>query len=117
MVKIDPPKLVLPGTNFSINKDPPELTCFIARYGLPLKNLDHLPVMHCRPLEHISLAKFGPVVYVGGFPGFLETTQAQQFSSTQATVASFPAAHNTQFPRTLCKVCNERTFSNAVWGH
>ena len=25
MVKMDPPKLVPPGTNFSINKDPPEL--------------------------------------------------------------------------------------------
>ena len=25
MVKMDPPKLVPPGTNFPINKDPPEL--------------------------------------------------------------------------------------------
>ena len=44
------------------------------------------------------------------FPRFLETTQARQFSSTQCTVVSFPAARNTQFPRTLCKVCDERTF-------
>ena len=34
MVKMDPPKLVPPGTNFLINKDPPEL--------ILLKNLDPL---------------------------------------------------------------------------
>ena len=50
------------------------------------------------------------LAYVGGFPRFLETTQARQFSSTQCTVVSFPAARNTQFPCTLCKVCDERMF-------
>ena len=39
-----PPKLVPPGINFLINKDPPG-TYFPAKYGLPLKNLDHLPEM------------------------------------------------------------------------
>ena len=34
MVKMDPPKLVPPGTNFSINKDPPEL--------ILLQNMDSL---------------------------------------------------------------------------
>ena len=34
MVKMDPPKLVSPGTNFSINKDPPEL--------ILLQNMDSL---------------------------------------------------------------------------
>ena len=40
----------------------------------------------------------------------MEIIQARQFSSMQCTVVSFPAARNNQFPRTLCKVCNERTF-------
>ena len=34
MVKMDPPKLVPPGTNFLINKDPPEL--------IFLQNMDSL---------------------------------------------------------------------------
>ena len=40
MVKMDPPKLVPPGTNLLINTDPPEL--------ILLQNLDH-------PLELILL--------------------------------------------------------------
>ena len=44
------------------------------------------------------------------FPRFLETTQARQFSSTQYTVVSFPVERKSHFPRTMCKVCDERTF-------
>ena len=43
MVKMPPPKLVSPRTNFSKNNDPG--TSFTAKNGLPLKNLDHLPQM------------------------------------------------------------------------
>ena len=43
-------------------------TYFTAKYGHPLKTLDHLPQNVDPP--HISLAKFGPVTYLGGFQGF-----------------------------------------------
>ena len=50
MVKMAPPKLVPPGTYFT------------AKYGLPLKNLDHLTQMKKRiDPEHISVTKFRPV--------------------------------------------------------
>ena len=42
MVKMDPPKLVPPRTNFLINKDP-EL--------ILLKNLDHLPKVPYNPFN------------------------------------------------------------------
>ena len=42
MVKMDPPELVSPGTNYQ--QGPPG-TYFTAKYGLPLKNLDHLSEM------------------------------------------------------------------------
>ena len=66
--KNGPPKLVPPGTYFT------------EKYGLPLKNLDHLPQMKNVDPEHTC--KFGPVAYLGGFPRYFETTQARKFSST-----------------------------------
>ena len=76
----------------------------------PSENLDHLPqIKKSIDPEHISLAKFGPVAYLGGLLRFLETTQAHKFSSTQCTAASFPAERTQHsFPRTLhnfCKRC------------
>ena len=69
MEKMAPPKLVPPRTNFLIT----------AKYGLLLKNLDHLTQMkNVDP----SLTKFGPVASLGGF---VETIQALKFSSTQCT--------------------------------
>ena len=65
MVKMDPPKLVPPGTNFSINKDPRN----ISYSKTLLKNLDQLPQMKNVDLEHISLTKLGPVAYLRGFQG------------------------------------------------
>ena len=65
--KNGPPKIGSPlELIFSINKEPPG-TYFTAKYGLPLKNVDHLPQIDP---EHISLAKFGLVAYLGGFRGF-----------------------------------------------
>ena len=64
-------------------------------------------------LEHISLANFGPVAYVGGVVRllrFLETTLAHQFSSTRCTAVSFPATRNTQLLGTLRKFCNKHMF-------
>ena len=72
-------------------------TYFTAKYGLPLKNLDHLPQMKKVDPERISLAKFRPVAYQGGLLRFLEATQACMFSSTQCTVPSFPAELHTAF--------------------
>ena len=37
-----------------------------------MKNLDHLTQMKNVDPEHISLAKFGPVAYLGGLLRFLE---------------------------------------------
>ena len=68
MVKMGPPKLVLPGTYFTA-----------------LKNLDHLTQMKNVDPEPISLTKFGPVAYLGTLLRFLETIQARKFSSTQCT--------------------------------
>ena len=68
MVKMGPPKLVLPGTYFTA-----------------LKNLDHLTQMKNVNPEPISLTKFGPVAYLGTLLRFLETIQARKFSSTQCT--------------------------------
>ena len=63
--------------------------------------------------EHISLAKFGPVAYLGGLLRFLETTQAHKFSSTQCTAASFPAERTQHsFPRTLHNFCERCTRPN-----
>ena len=45
MVKMALPKLVPPGTDFLINKDPLELI-FAEKYGLFLKHLHHLPEMN-----------------------------------------------------------------------
>ena len=47
--------------------------------------------------KHISLAKFRPVANLGGLLRFLETTQACTFSSTQCTVAHFPAELHAAF--------------------
>ena len=102
-VKMDPPKLVPPGT---INKDAPELAL--------LQNMDSLwKIYKCMQTWNISLANFGPVAYVGGVVRllrFLETTLAHQFSSTQCTGVSFPATCNTQLLRTLRKFCNKHMF-------
>lgn len=45
-----------------------------------------------------------------GFPRFVEAAQAHQFSSTQYTVASFPAAHSIQ-------ILWQMHISNSAWGH
>ena len=109
MVKMDPQKLVHPGTNFSINKDPPEL--------ILLQNMDSLWKIWTTSYrwknvdpEYISLAKLGPVAYPWRFLRFLETTHTCQFSSMQYTVVSFPAARKSHLPCTLCKVCDECMF-------
>lgn len=44
-----------------------------------------------------------------GFPRFVEAAQAHQFSSTQYTVASFPAAHSIQ-------ILWQMHISNSAWG-
>ena len=66
---MDPSKLVPPGTNFLINTDPPEL--------ILLQNMDSLWKIWTTShrwknvdAEHISFAKLGPMVYLGGFWGF-----------------------------------------------
>ena len=76
MIKMNPPKLAPPGTNFLINKDPQNLFCCkiwtpAERFGPPhtnektytsnifhLQNLDHLTQMKNVDPEHISLTKF-----------------------------------------------------------
>ena len=79
MVKMDPPKLAPPGTNFLIDKNPPVLI-LLQKYGLPLKNLDHLTQMEkYRPFTY----KFGPVAYLGGLVRFWKLFRRSKFSSTQ----------------------------------
>jgi len=56
-----------------------------AKYGLPLKNLDHFPQMKKRRPWTYFTYKFGPVAYLGGLFRFLETIQVRTFSSTQCT--------------------------------
>ena len=51
---------------------PSKLISF-AKYGFPLKNLDHLPKMKNVDAEHI----------LGEFLRFLGTTQAHKYSNTQ----------------------------------
>ena len=100
--KNGPPKLVPPGTSFSINKDPTEL--------ILLQNIDSLWKIwttshrwkNVDP-QHISLAKLGPVAYLGRFRGFWKLLRP----ISSAAVVSFPAARNTQFP---CTLCDEPTF-------
>ena len=65
-VRMDPPKLVPPGTNFLINKDPPELMLLQNMDSL-LKNLTISQRWKNVDPEYISLAKFGPVAYLGDF--------------------------------------------------
>ena len=97
MIKMDPPKLFPPGTNFLINKDPPEL--FYYKIWTPYEKFCHLPQMkECRS------SYFTCKIWTSGvstrFPRRLElTTQARHFSSTKV---SCPAACNTQYPHTLC---------------
>ena len=55
MVKMDPPKLVPPGTNLLINTDPLELI-LLQNLDPPLKNLDH-------PMELILLINKDPGTY------------------------------------------------------
>ena len=113
MVKKDPPKLVPPGTNFSINKEPSG-TYFTAKYGLPLKNLDYLPQMKERRPSMYFTCKTWTSGISRRFPRFLETTQARQFSSMQCTVVSFPATCNCQFPHTLCKSASNVRFERCM---
>ena len=78
MVKMDPPKLVPPGTYFT------------AKYGLPLKNLDHLTQMKKTDPEHIwTSGLFRRVSEV------LETIQTRKFSTI--VQASFPAEPHATF--------------------
>ena len=93
MAKMDPPKLPPSRPPKLTNKDhPPPVTHFTAKYGLLMKNSDHLPQMKKRwPLNipGVSFAKFEPMAYLRGFLGFLEIRCASSCSSTQCTVASF----------------------------
>ena len=103
MVKMDPPKLVPPGTYF------------IAKYGLPLKNLDHLPEMKQRRPSTYFTCKTWTSSILGGFQlRFLETTQARQFSSSQYTVVSFPAARKSHFLQRRAKFGTNACFEHCV---
>lgn len=93
MVKMDPPKLVPSRTFSSFFFDtslPPY--CIIwspsQKFGPPLR--DEVMLIP----EHISVSKFGPVAYLGGFLGLC---------NTQFTVTSFPARC------VAFKFCNKRS--------
>ena len=115
MVKMDSPKLVpqnwfskigSPGTNFLINKDPPELILLqnmdsiwkIWTTSQRWNNVDSGTYLTCKTWTS------------GVCRRFLETTQACQVSNTQCTVVSFLAARKSHFLRKLCKVCDEHKF-------
>ena len=76
MVKMDPSKLVPPGTNFSITKDPPR-TYFTTKYGLPLKNLKR-EVKECRPWTYFTCKIWTSGILVSEVSGNYSGPSVQQ---------------------------------------
>ena len=119
MVKMDSSKLFLPGTIFFFYRQGPSLwTYFSVKYGLACSEKFGPPsgaeIMQT-PGTYFT-CKIWPVAYLGGFLRFLEATQSCQFSSTQCTVASFPAACNIHFTAQIFAFCTVQMLCGPTWG-
>ena len=69
MVKMDSPKLVPMEQIFLINTDPPEVST--AKIWTPSEKFGPPPTdERTQTLNTVSLAKLGPMAYLGGFRGF-----------------------------------------------
>ena len=80
--KMDPPKLVLLWTNFFYKLGFPELCLLQKIWTTSTGEKQTLNIFFVCKILTSGLSR--------GFPRFLETTQACQFSSAQCTLASFP---------------------------